>query len=215
MFSSRPLQYLTAALFIVMLISAFYLEFPAITALVLTIGIAIWLGSRDGKLAGMFELNSAKHVPLLRSSSSQPSRVVSPRLLIGLSSFTIDTRVERNWRYPRAGARVRKIAREVLARHQFSCLEDSLDYLRSADCALLSVSVLIENSQSYTAITVSASVDGLVQAHRTRGSVSDLVTLWTYQQSRLTTAARLVFELEDCTRSCLYRLVSDLGSHHI
>lgn len=215
MFSSRPLKYLTAALFIVMLISAFYLEFPAITALVLTIGVAIWLWSRDGQLPKMPLLSSAPRAPSFLSVRPEPSRTMSARLLSGLTSFSLEVKSGQNWRYPRARGRVKRIARDVLENHDLRCLEGASHHVRSADCARLYVDVVIEPNHPYSAITITASVEGLVEAHRTGGSVSDLVTLWTYQQSRLTTADRVVFELEDCTRSCLYRLISELGGRHV
>lgn len=212
-------QYITIATFLVVVVTAAYLEFPMVTALILVIIIVIYLATRNSSDKPNFlsgrnfsfapERTSAQIIaPYLNKHRTRSKGSNRASLLTGLAGFCLTVRGRTSWRYPFLLRNAANLTKAILDGQELRAAKEDL-WLTNSDYAQLTIDILVEQIGQEIRLTAQLEVIGKVEITRSNASIKEASSLWKSTMTRITAASQISFDMEDAIISGLSQLLAD------
>lgn len=211
-------QYITIATFLVVVVTAAYLEFPMVTALILVIIIVIYLATRNSSDKPNFisgrnfsfspERNSGQIIAPYLNKHRTRSGSNRATLLTGLAGFCLTVRGRTSWRYPFLLRSAARLTRDILDGQELRAAKSDL-WLTNSDYAQLTIDILVEQIGQEIRLTAHFEVVGKVEITRSNASIKEASSLWKSTMTRITVASQISFDMEDAIIAGLNQLLAD------
>ncbi|MBC7996412.1 MAG: hypothetical protein IAF58_00605, partial [Leptolyngbya sp.] len=196
--------YFVLTLFLMLFLTANYLEFPVHTVLILGIVVYLWFMFRSSS-PNQINFPQIKFPAVDLLSFSLPSRGnarnrnVRSQLLAGIRGFSLSIFADKPAIMPFIGIRAGNCVKEFL--HENHLIVDQTNaWISDPNLANLRLTVVIQASGGNVHITVVAEIEGMVSVTRSFAdnslTVSDSSILKTYSDSRVNRKALVVQEVE-------------------